>query len=109
VAFDYRRYQPDTIRFVEVAKAAGATVLLVTDPYLSPAAKNADVVLTSAISTSGVFDALTPSFALIEALLTLVAKRLGGPAADRLAKYEKLSAKILEDDQRIIGSYRGQG
>ncbi|MGC9156542.1 MAG: MurR/RpiR family transcriptional regulator, partial [Ferrimicrobium sp.] len=106
---DYRRHQPNTIRFVEVAKAAGAVVLLVTDPYLSPAAKNADVVLTSAIGFSGVFDTLTPSFALLEALLTLIAKRLGPPATDRIAKYEKLTAKILEDDQRVIGSYRGQG
>jgi len=109
VAFDYRRYSPDTIRFVEVAKAEGATVLLVTDPYLSPAAKNADVVLTSAISSSGVFDALTPSFALVEALLSLIAKRLGGPATDRVAKYEKLTVRILENDRNIIGSYRGQG
>jgi DNA-binding MurR/RpiR family transcriptional regulator len=109
VAFDFRRYQPDTIRFVEIAKSQGATVLLITDPYLSPAAKNADVVLTSAIGTSGIFDALTPSFALVEALLSVAAKRLGKPATNRLQRYEKLSAKILEDDQRTVGSYRGQG
>ncbi len=38
VAFDYRRYQHDTVRLAMIAKRQGATLIAFTDPYLSPLA-----------------------------------------------------------------------
>ena len=36
VVFDLRRYQKDTIALAEAAGKRGATIVLVTDPWLSP-------------------------------------------------------------------------
>ena len=47
VAFDYRRYQNSTIEFARRAARRGATIILFTDPWLSPIAEVARHVLTS--------------------------------------------------------------
>ena len=45
VVFDIRRYETELIRFVEMARAREATIVLFTDQWGSPAAKHADHVL----------------------------------------------------------------
>ena len=52
VVFDYRRYQSDTIASAKVAASQGATVVLVTDPWLSPAAASARFVLVTGVQTT---------------------------------------------------------
>ena len=49
VAFDYRRYQQDTVRLAVTAKEQGATLIAFTDPYLSPLSAHADVILTTSV------------------------------------------------------------
>ena len=49
VVFDYRRHQPDTVEFGRHARARGARVVLVCDPFLSPLAPDADVLLTTSV------------------------------------------------------------
>lgn len=98
VAFDYRRYQRDTIAFASAAAAAGATLVVFTDPYLSPIARGADVVLPTSVAGPSPFDALTPALALVEAIVALLVDRHGGPPADRLARYDALSVDLLDED-----------
>ena len=50
VAFDFRRYERDTLEIARAARAAGGRILLVTDPWLSPVADIADAVLTAQVS-----------------------------------------------------------
>ena len=69
VAFDYRRYQRDTVRFGVTAKQQGAKVVLFTDPWLSPLASSADVVLQTSVTAPSPFDSLVPAMALVEALV----------------------------------------
>ena len=52
VVYDYRRYQSDTINSARVAAARGSTVVLVTDPWLSPAAVSAKFVLVTDVQTT---------------------------------------------------------
>ena len=56
VVFDFRRYQSDTINSAKVAAGRGSTVVLITDPWLSPAAASARFVLATGVQTS-----VTPS------------------------------------------------
>src|SRR5256714_9395665 len=51
VAFDYRRYQPDTIDCARVAAARGCDVVLFTDQWLSPASAVARQVLVTSVET----------------------------------------------------------
>lgn len=96
VAFDFVRYQLETARFVTAASQAGATVVLVTDPGLSPAAPGSTVVLTTQVDGPGIFDALTPALALVEAIIAAVVQRIGEPARRRLARYEELTRALVE-------------
>jgi DNA-binding MurR/RpiR family transcriptional regulator len=90
VAFDYRRYQHDTVRLAAAAKEQGATVIVFTDPYLSPLSAHADVILTSSVQSPSPFDALTPAVALVEALVAAVMDRLGDLPRPRMARYDAL-------------------
>ena len=95
VAFDYRRYQRDTIEFGTAAKGQGAAVLLFTDYYLSPLASVADVVLATPVQAPSPFDVLTPAVAVVEALITAVLRRLGDAPRARMAHFDRLSSDIV--------------
>jgi DNA-binding MurR/RpiR family transcriptional regulator len=90
VIFDVRRYQQDVIGFAEAAAQRGATVVLVTDIWQSPAARAADHVLTFQVESPSIFDVLTIGMALSEALVGAVANRLGRTGLERIEALEDL-------------------
>ena len=92
VAFDYRRYQHDTVRLSMIAKRQGATLIAFTDPYLSPLAAHADVILTTSVASPSPFDALTPAVALVETVIAALVDRLGAAPLERMASYDALFA-----------------
>lgn len=94
VAFDYRRYQRDTIQALRAAAEAGAIVVLVTDPWLSPASASARHVLVTSVSTVAPFDSLVGAVALIEALVAAALSRLGAQAEQRMRRLEALGANV---------------
>ena len=96
VAFDYRRYQHDTVRLATTAKDQGATLVAFTDPYLSPLAARADVILTSSVASPSPFDALTPAVALVEAMITALVDRLGDAPRSRMARYDALNGETVD-------------
>jgi len=102
VAFDYRRYQHDTVRLAMTAKDQGATLVAFTDPYLSPLAARADVILTSSVASPSPFDALTPAVALVEAMISALVDRLGDAPRSRMARYDALNGGT-------VGGSRGEG
>ena len=56
VAFDIRRYQEDVIALCETAARQGATVVLLTDPWLSPIARVASHVLPAHVTAPSNWD-----------------------------------------------------
>jgi DNA-binding MurR/RpiR family transcriptional regulator len=96
VAFDYRRYQVDTVRLAMTAKDQGATLVAFTDPYLSPLAARADVILISSVASPSPFDALTPAMALVEALIAALVDRLGDAPRARMARYDTLNGGTVD-------------
>jgi DNA-binding MurR/RpiR family transcriptional regulator len=99
VAFDYRRYQHDTVRLAATAKEQGATVIAFTDPYLSPLAAHADVILTSSVQSPSPFGALTPAVALVEAIIAALVDRLGDAPVARMARYDALHDGTIDGPQ----------
>ncbi|MBO0776524.1 MAG: MurR/RpiR family transcriptional regulator [Actinobacteria bacterium] len=85
--FDFRRYERDTQEFARAAKAAGASILLFTDPWLSPIADAADVLVISQFAGPSPFASLAPAFAVAETLLTAVADMLGDSARARFERF----------------------
>ncbi len=92
VVFDYRRYQPDTIESARIAAARGCSVILFTDPWLSPASAFARQVLVTSVETVGPFDSLVGAMAVVEALVAAVLRRLGARAEARMQSLERLRA-----------------
>lgn len=97
VIFDYRRYQRDTIDFARGAARRRATVVVVTDPLLSPAAQAARHVLTFRLGTMSPLETPIGGFALVEALLAEAARRLRDSACSRLRALEDLNRYWMWD------------
>lgn len=91
VLFDYRRYDPGLVEFARETAGRGARVVLFTDPWMSPAAQVAEIVLPSRVEAPSAFDSLVPAMAVVEALVAAVAERRGDAVPSRLGEIEALS------------------
>lgn len=94
IVFDFRRYEAETQRLVHHAKSRKATVILVTDKWVSPSASDADAVLTSVASERGPFDSVVPVMALIEALFEALITRIGVSARERMERIEQTVQRL---------------
>lgn len=101
VAIDVRRYQPDVVEFAHAASRRGATVVLLTDPWRSPASRVADHVLSFPVESPSVFDALTPGMAMAEALVGAAASRLGETGRARVGTLEDLRRPFAQDEATL--------
>ncbi|MEV4547981.1 MurR/RpiR family transcriptional regulator [Nonomuraea wenchangensis] len=100
VLFDYRRYQHESIAFANAAAARNVKIVLLTDPWLSPAAAVADVVLPAQVRSPSPFDSLTPAVALLETLIAAVVEELGEVGRTRVAEYDQVADGVLREDDR---------
>jgi DNA-binding MurR/RpiR family transcriptional regulator len=96
VAYDFRRYQPETIAFCQTAKELGLRIVLFTDLELSPIAEIADVVIPVTVETTTPTDTLAVAIAATDALLTRLVKMLGPQASRRMAMLEDLRRKASD-------------
>lgn len=96
VVYDFRRYQVSTVRQAEALAAAGAHIVCVTDPWLSPLAKVAEVVLPTAVASATPFDSATAAFALTELLVGAVLDRVGDSALERMRRWDDVRADEVE-------------
>lgn len=95
IAYDIRRYQPDVVRFVEIAAEQGAFVILFTDSRAAPACRNASVVFVSPTDSAGAWDSLSGLFTLTEALIARVTELEGSSTTERLGRLENIRARLL--------------
>jgi DNA-binding MurR/RpiR family transcriptional regulator len=90
VLFDYRRYDPDLVRFAQRVTERGAELVLFTDRWLSPAADVASIVLPANVEAPSPFDSLAPAIAVVETVIAGVTDRLGESGRRRLEAIEQL-------------------
>jgi len=90
VVADFRRYQRITIDFAREWKRRGAVLILLTDPWMSPLAIDADVVLTAAVDSPSPFDSQIACAGICEALIGGVVDHLGDSSRSRIADYDQL-------------------
>jgi DNA-binding MurR/RpiR family transcriptional regulator len=88
VVFDLRRHELAANEVVSMAKACGASVILITDESLSPSAEQADIVLPVAVD--GIpFDSFAGLVVLTESLVDAVFHGAGEAAVERMADWER--------------------
>ena len=98
IAYDFRRYQPETIAFCQTAKDMGLRIVLFTDLELSPIADVADVVIPVTVETTTPMDTLAVGIAATDALLARLVKTFGPKASKRIAMLETLRRKASDPD-----------
>lgn len=96
VVFDYRRYQPDVVAFAHMAAQHGASIILLTDPWLSPVADVAEVVLAARVEAPSPYDSFVAPIAVLEALVAGIVVELGAPARSRVEALEREREKLTE-------------
>lgn len=88
--FDFRRYQEDTVQLGRYWAENGATVILFTDRWLSPATEYARHIFISEVATPSAFDSIVPAAAQLEYLIKCLLEKLGKHAAARLQRLEAI-------------------
>jgi DNA-binding MurR/RpiR family transcriptional regulator len=95
VAIDLRRYERWVLDAVRSVTAGGASVLAITDSVLSPMAAGAAVTFTVTAEGAGPFDSHVGTLALVNALVSGVARHLRRAATRRLDRFERALASTL--------------
>jgi DNA-binding MurR/RpiR family transcriptional regulator len=93
VVFDLRRHELPAKQVAALARQRGASVVVITDDGLSPAADDAEVVLPVAVDGTP-FDSFAALLVLIESLVEAVLQRLGNAGLERMKQWEE-SVHIL--------------
>jgi DNA-binding MurR/RpiR family transcriptional regulator len=93
--FDYRRYQSDTIEVGRIAADRSATVVVFTDPWMSPAVEFARHVLISGGDSVSPIDSMLGGFALAEVVATHTLAALGDRGRLRVQRVEATQALML--------------
>ena len=90
VLFDYQPHERRASAFANAIKKRRATLVAVTDPFLSPLVDHADHTIVTQVAFVNGFDSLAPAVAAVEALIIEVERRLGNTVRDRVAQIEQL-------------------
>ncbi|MEM8811802.1 MAG: SIS domain-containing protein, partial [Pseudomonadota bacterium] len=82
-------YAHRAVEAVQRAHAAGVPVVAITDSYAAPIAANAARVFVAPTDSPHFFASAVPSLVLIETLLSMVVRRSGAKAQERIAAVER--------------------
>ncbi len=90
VVFDIRRYEPNLLRFAELAQAREASVVLFTDQWGSPITKLAGQVVRAAVDVPSSWDSTLGINLVVEALIAEVQSRRKSEAQSRIDDLETM-------------------
>jgi len=94
VVFDIRRYQSDLMRLSEAVARRRASVVLITDQWLSPIAQTARHVLAAHVAVPSAWDSSTALMAIVEALLAEVTRLTWKTSEARIRAIEELRTDL---------------
>ena len=90
LAVGFRRRVPAFLAALELARSAGARIMLLTDPSGAALAKGSDWVLACHCRGASIFDSYVAAVSLINYLASQLATRLGTAGRARLREIERL-------------------
>jgi DNA-binding MurR/RpiR family transcriptional regulator len=77
-------------------RGQGTALVVCTDPYRSPLASSATVLLTTTVEGPPPFVTLVPAFALVETLIPGVVECGGKESRQRVAAFERFNADVVD-------------
>ncbi|WP_300037683.1 MurR/RpiR family transcriptional regulator [uncultured Roseobacter sp.] len=93
VIFDVRRYENNTLKLAEMARARGARIVLFTDQWRSPVHRIADICLTSRIIVPSAWDSAATTMLLMESMISAVQTLNWDSTRDRMQELEDIFDK----------------
>ncbi|SOB92462.1 MurR/RpiR family transcriptional regulator [Rhodobacter maris] len=90
LVFDIRRYENAVLQLVELAAEQGAEVVLVTDPWVSPAAAHARIRLSAQVEVPSAWDSTVAIQLIVETLMAAVQDLTWETTAARMRRLEAL-------------------
>lgn len=90
VLFDIRRYQADLLRLADLLTERRVRIILITDPWLSPIARSAKVVLPCQVESGRTWDSSVALMAVAEALIDRVSRDQWAHAQTRMQALEDI-------------------
>lgn len=93
LAFDIRRYENAVLQLVELAADQGAEVILITDPWVSPAAAWARYRISAQIDAPSAWDSTVVIQALVETLMAAIQTLTWDQTQTRMKRLEDLYAR----------------
>ncbi|HHS94374.1 MAG TPA: MurR/RpiR family transcriptional regulator [Rhodobacterales bacterium] len=87
---DFRRYQSSLARLAERARERKAQTVVITDQWITPAAKGASELISVPVDSGTIWDSYIPAFALVEALLVPLAEQDGAATQKRIREWDEL-------------------
>ncbi len=89
IMYSFSRYSEITFTLLDMAKEAGAKVILITDKISSPLANKADYVISCAITGAGVTNSYVVPMCISEILVLLVSKKIKAADKKRINKLKE--------------------
>jgi DNA-binding MurR/RpiR family transcriptional regulator len=89
IGISFARYTRSTVDIMAYAREKGATTIAITDHFLSPLIRYADLPLVAASHMPSFIDSFVAPLSLINALVTYVGKNRSVPFQARLKKLEE--------------------
>lgn len=95
VVVDVRRYEVATVELAARARERRARLVLLTDAHLSPASRDATVVLPVVVDSPSPMDTMVAAIALVEVLVLATMHAIGPPALRRMHDWEQRMASEI--------------
>jgi DNA-binding MurR/RpiR family transcriptional regulator len=89
VVVSFAPYSKEALHVVDMAKAAGASVVALTDSNASPLALAADTAVLFAVDSPSFFPSVAAAIAVTEVLLEILVAEAGAEAVHRIGRAEK--------------------
>lgn len=90
VIFDVRRYENSTLKLAEMAANKGATIILMTDQWISPINQYTELVFSSRIVVPSAWDSSVTSMLLLETILAEVQELIWPQTRSRMQELEDM-------------------
>ncbi|MEP2030138.1 MAG: MurR/RpiR family transcriptional regulator [Paracoccaceae bacterium] len=87
---DFRRYDPRLTMLAKLVRGRGAQSIVVTDTWISPAAKGARELICVPTDSGTLWDSYSAAFILIEALLVPLAEKDWDRTKNRIEAWDRL-------------------
>lgn len=94
---DFRRYQASLAELSAKARTRKAQTIVITDQWISPAARGAGELVPVPIQSGTMWDSYVPAFTLAEALLVALAERDWEGTRARIAAWDALRCEATDN------------